>query len=414
MANPSLQSIYNRLSQNSNTYKPSTAETFTDWATEAGDRVTMKQGNTSYDTPVNEVNVKWNNGATVSLSNQAEKKRQPVSKASARKYSGGGGGARNDKIFTRQIADDEGRISVVEQTADKLDGIVGDWHYDSDGNIVIENGSGIRLKKGSTEFGVYTSGNLDGGVIVTKINNEATTTIKGKYIEIDGDTTIDGSVIAQSLSGKDVGCAKLEVLRDIEILAGNLYLDIGNIALEMGGVSATSFHFSGDTNSFSSCIVDATASGNTLTLRRSDGTTVTFNRAVDHWTVTAANGNLTVTAYPASGSSLGNKRIGLMLNGARTITENGEQTYSVMFLNDEGTPVATGASMTANVNVNPYPNSMSITRVVAGRSAAGQDTYYGKLYYWDDDSGSYEPASSGNQYWYRSSTSKPGTTTVHY
>ena len=63
----------------------------------------------------------------------------------------------------------------------------------------------------------------------------------------------------------------------------------------------------------------------------------------------------------------------------------------------------------------PHPNSMTITRTRAGRTSSGTDLYYGKLYFWDDDDGSYTEAYSGNAYWYRSSVNLgSGGHTVHY
>lgn len=59
-----------------------------------------------------------------------------------------------------------------------------------------------------------------------------------------------------------------------------------------------------------------------------------------------------------------------------------------------------------------YPNEMTITRA-SWHSTSGT-VRYGKLYYWDDDDGSYQPVINQNKYWYYSDDSKSGTTTVHY
>ena len=59
-----------------------------------------------------------------------------------------------------------------------------------------------------------------------------------------------------------------------------------------------------------------------------------------------------------------------------------------------------------------YTHSMTITRA-SWHSVSGT-RYYGKLYYYDDDSGDYEPVVNSNKYWYYSNSNKSGSTTVHY
>ena len=59
-------------------------------------------------------------------------------------------------------------------------------------------------------------------------------------------------------------------------------------------------------------------------------------------------------------------------------------------------------------------NKMSMTRAKTYRSSSGQDSYYGKLYYWDDDVEEYVAASGSNAYWYYSQTNRSGTNSVYY
>ena len=64
--------------------------------------------------------------------------------------------------------------------------------------------------------------------------------------------------------------------------------------------------------------------------------------------------------------------------------------------------------------VDPYPNSMGITRAPAYKNSSGNYEYYGKLYYYDNTSNVYRAASDSDHYWYYSGTNKSGSTTVHY
>ena len=67
------------------------------------------------------------------------------------------------------------------------------------------------------------------------------------------------------------------------------------------------------------------------------------------------------------------------------------------------------------VTASQYENSMSITRVPAGRNDNKEYVYYGKLYYWDEFDATYKEAYASNQYWYRSSTNRgSGSKTVYW
>lgn len=54
--------------------------------------------------------------------------------------------------------------------------------------LVIKSGGGLKIRRDSTEFGVYDDGNLTGGIVVDKINNDGTVTtstkIRGDLVDI--------------------------------------------------------------------------------------------------------------------------------------------------------------------------------------------------------------------------------------
>lgn len=92
----SLGSIKNRLS-GAATYHPMEAETFSDWATEAGDVVTVKRGNESYNSPVYSSKLVWKGAPQMTLSSTGNKERESLQKVSSKKYRKNGAAVRNSQ-----------------------------------------------------------------------------------------------------------------------------------------------------------------------------------------------------------------------------------------------------------------------------------------------------------------------------
>lgn len=136
--------------------------------------------------------------------------------------------------------------------------IAGAMEVDANGNLVIKNGAGFRLRKtsgGSTaEFGVYDTNNLTAGVAVGIINGNTTLKISADRIDIDG--------IVEGLTAYDVEINSLDV--------NDIYCSTT--------VQSNSFSFEGG-DLFTNCIVSADVSGNVLTLTDAYGDEVTFSKA---------------------------------------------------------------------------------------------------------------------------------------
>lgn len=128
----SLAPIYDRINATEK-YHPYEAETFADWATEAGDAVTLKRGDKNYKSPVHSARLTWKGIPTMSLSSTGNQEREPISKVSKNKYRKSGYGRRNNRTdnglwhkieeteeYWRSYYWDEinGLYSVVEQTAE--------------------------------------------------------------------------------------------------------------------------------------------------------------------------------------------------------------------------------------------------------------------------------------------------------
>lgn len=84
--------------------------------------------------------------------------------------------------------------SALWQNRNDITGVVGEFEVVGTGDnrrVVIKSGGGLKIERNNVEYGLYDSGNLDAGVIITKINGGGGTTAKitASHIDLDGYTT---------------------------------------------------------------------------------------------------------------------------------------------------------------------------------------------------------------------------------
>ena len=115
----SLNGIYERMNEMT-PYNPMTADTFTDWSTEAGDIVTMVRGTEVYETPIHSTNMVWRGAPQMSISTTGNKEREPLAKVSRKRYGGGSGAKRNDEYEMRYIHSIEETDSYWRATYDDM------------------------------------------------------------------------------------------------------------------------------------------------------------------------------------------------------------------------------------------------------------------------------------------------------
>lgn len=186
-----------------------------------------------------------------------------------------------------------------------------------------------------------------------------------------------------------------------------------------GGILSTDLQLRGGNDDYTvnaqilgTMIKSASVSGNTLTLTRFNGSTVTFSRAITSWDFGWSNGTLTVTVQPGNQKTPDSaKRTltkGTASRSGTTITIPIRAQYGSSGQYSEST------GYNCSVNVANVFNDMGITQARAYVTATGTVQYYGKLYYYDASSNSYKEAASSSHYWYYSSTNRSGSNTVYY
>ena len=191
--------------------------------------------------------------------------------------------------------------------------LAGDLEHDASGKLVIKNAGGMYVRRTESgvvsEYGVWDEGNLTGGVVVSKVNGETTTKIKGTHVAIgDSDTS---SVTVSSVFTIDNDGA-LVVQRAAVFGTGQNLISLNNgtaqantFAVKSGGTlrfigSQTGEYYDITAVSIQNYIKNASVDGNTLKLWKvSDGTnpSITFSKATSlsgAWSGSV----LTVTASP--------------------------------------------------------------------------------------------------------------------
>lgn len=85
--------------------------------------------------------------------------------------------------------------------------IAGAMERDTNGDLIIKEGVGFKLRKatsggGTAEYGVWDEGNLTAGIVVGMINGQ-----QGTFVKISADKIeLDGTTIAGKLSGQQIVC----------------------------------------------------------------------------------------------------------------------------------------------------------------------------------------------------------------
>ena len=109
----STEQIFNRLA-GTDTYHPFDAETFSSWALEAGDVVTVKRGIEEFTAPVHSSTTVWKLAPTMRLTATGNIARGSINKVGQKKYSGrGGAGLRNDMGIHHAIYSEDGYLRTI-------------------------------------------------------------------------------------------------------------------------------------------------------------------------------------------------------------------------------------------------------------------------------------------------------------
>ena len=252
------------------------------------------------------------------------------------------------KISGDKVVIGSGQTQQILTTAiDNITDFVGEFDVVEDPNtgvktIVLKSGGGMKVRRGTTEFGIFDNGNLTGGIVVDKINGQGgsgtLTQIRGEFVDITADQVRIGStsnVAAwMSSTGQDISNlqglvadratiaqlnaqkARIDELETVALTAENIqtsYLAGASIsvhALAANNISANSITLTagvsaggditggditgnalyGDSLSVSGSVtanghdisdplVSASVNGDTLTLTKASGASVTFRKA---------------------------------------------------------------------------------------------------------------------------------------
>ena len=103
-----ISPILQRLNSTTS-YHPFDAETFSDWATEAGDIVTISRNGENYVSPVHTSRMVWKGKApTMQMSATGNEKRDAVARVSRKKYGRGSAGLRSNEQIHRDFTSEDG------------------------------------------------------------------------------------------------------------------------------------------------------------------------------------------------------------------------------------------------------------------------------------------------------------------
>jgi len=308
---------------------------------------------------------------------------------------GGGGGGGAVKVLQRyntkfEQTDEYFRLLATDTQWDEMEqGTVTAY-----GQIVLTSNSVQQVVSS-----IGSNGRVTAASIALAINEQGSNAmIDADKIRLTGDTTVAGmlSVSGGSLAvagGIDtdgtIMCDDLEA--DTSIFAPRMNTNRLDIPSDGACYLPATDVYIGSTD-VSNLIVDASVSGNTLTLTKRDGTTVNFNKAATA-TIAGSWSSGTYTVRPTSGST-NTLSTTVSISGSNNITSNGIYTYNVMYEDEHGDDQETGSRFTVAVNVDDTSYSARVSRYTLKDNATDDRRIYIKK------NGQYMPVLSQSDYVY--------------
>lgn len=268
MSNPSLAPIKNRLAGTAQ-YKPFSAETFADWASEAGDTVQISRDGTTYSAPIHKQTISWHGAHKVTMESGGTKDREAMQRTSNRKYRNSSAGVSSEKAARKKIQydfyDNNGALhSMISMTAQSLTTQFQNADAGLQSQITQEAGRISLVVEGTG-----ANAHIKPASIVAAINGQS-----GSYVQISADKiNLDGYVTLDELEGDTVILSKLSV-------GGPIFCQyIGSAEQQVATGYFGTIYLGGEP--VTDCIVDASVNSSTgvVTLTYASGDTFSFNRA---------------------------------------------------------------------------------------------------------------------------------------
>ena len=282
----SLTPIYERLNS-APTYHPLEANTFADWALEAGDIVAVTRDGKTYNSPVNKSKVVWKGKQQVEISATGSKERESRARVSQRKYAQSGNGISNYNYLNSKIDIADSNISILQSNISVLESNISILNSNIstiESNISILNSNISTIKSNITAINSNISSIQSN---ITALNSNVSV-INSNISVINGVL----SVMAANISTiQSCYVRTVDLAADIAAISEELYvthLNTQTLYVQAGGdglivnstLNATNGIKINTGDAFSDCIVSLSASNNTLTWVYASGDTGSFSKAV--------------------------------------------------------------------------------------------------------------------------------------
>lgn len=313
-------------------------------------------------------------------------------------------------VTARNITGAVGRIGIVEGKVSTIEGstvwinrenvaaVTGKMSVDSNGDLVVNDGSGLYVSRNGSKLGVWDSGNLTAGIVIGKITDS-----NGKLstsITIDADNVYIGNqksttVIAGKCSLDDVSAdyisgkiASLSVLRALILQVTSIGASdsiAASGAITGATVSASNNMFIDDTP-VGSAVYNVRITGPTnnvytlqkQTIKGSGWTDCgTFSRA------TSLSGSWSGRNYTVTADPQGNTKTGIVYNGlvpTGTVSKTGKNVKKTFIVySDDGNGDADSIIMQHEVSIDAssvYTDGWDAARAKVVPPSEGTDTSF--------------------------------------
>ena len=211
------ENIYNRLAS-APTFHPVTADLFVDdWGLDAGDVVSVKSGETTYNVPIYNLSLDWHGNATAQIQSTGNQKRKPLPALKRRQYGGG------RSTYYREVQKSVEYERIFEATDRRVTSTL-----QATGVLLDENGNPVMVynpETGEYEYAFDTTG--EGATLASRVQQTA------GALETEVTQRQNGEITLQSSITQTASQIRTEVANNVSGLQSQITQNADSIEAEV-------------------------------------------------------------------------------------------------------------------------------------------------------------------------------------
>ena len=231
--NTAASNIYERL-RSAPTFHPSSTDLFADWNVQAGDIVTVKSDNQSYQVPVYNMKMKWSGAPKVEIESTGNPEREPLPAIKRKEYASNSRGYGARKSMQQDIVEIDG---VLHAAGLEIDPVTGVWLYASERGADYALGASFKVQSDAITAEVSRATAAEG-----TMSSRITQTANAITAEVTRATNAEGTLSGRITTTADAITAEVTRAKSAEgTLRSSINVNAEQIELrvEKGKIAST-------------------------------------------------------------------------------------------------------------------------------------------------------------------------------